>query len=245
MKKLFNLKAKLDAKYAQASGLQKGFTLIEILAVVFIIIIILALVVFSFTFFGRVDGTELTAESKNVESAVLQVALADEDRNIPADGNPTRATATNTLAITVTDADFVNPNDAAVVVEAVAHGLDIAGFTGSDLMSLVRPVDAKRVQKSISGNAEAEEYFVILKKSQLYKDAALASLNGYNDELAGQVFSSKTVIDSDGIYYNGTHVVRTIQADGKEINLNAAGQKASEIKSTTILSGADGIPTTP
>jgi prepilin-type N-terminal cleavage/methylation domain-containing protein len=222
MKKLFDLREKLASKLEKASGLQKGFTLMEMLAVVFIIIILLALIVIGFSFFGRVDGTELTAESKNVESAVLQVALGNENRDIPAEYLTGDTKATGATEVTRgkqselnstrveldVDAVFENPTDASKVLTAVAAGV---GLDQDRLLGLLRPVLDAKVQKSISGQAKAEEYFVVVKKSQLY-DLSVTSLDtdysDYNDELAGQVFSFKTVIDSDGVHYNGTHVIR-------------------------------------
>lgn len=216
MKKLQEKREKLQAKYLKAKGFQKGFTLFEMLVVILIVLILIGIMVMSFNFFGRVDGTELVAKSKNVESATLQVALGDENRDIPAltiagdygtaGDKVTRVDATTGKvqalnAISEFDgADFFeSETDAKVVIEAIAKK---AGLSLDELYGLMRPVD-EEVQKSVAGDVKVEDYVVIVKKAQLYT-SDVAAYEGYNDELSGLVFSAKTIIDSEGKYYNGT-----------------------------------------
>lgn len=198
---------------------QSGLTFTEMLAVAVVLVIIAAAVVFAlFNSFGKVNGAELNSKSKNVENAVIETVLSDPERNIPAkpvtaDGRTelTRKNASSTRVKGVSESDFNNPNDAAVVIESVARSV---GLTGADLVELMRPLDDADVKSSLPGNVNAKDYYVVVKKAQLYKDAALDYFDkkGYNDELAGQVFSRDTIIDSKGIYYNGTHTVSAKEA---------------------------------
>lgn len=211
MKKMQKKREELQAKYITASGMfQKGFTLIEMLIVILIILVVIGIMIMSFSFFGRVDGTELIAKSKNVESAVLQVALGDENRDIPAlgltgdgvgVGKPvTRADGqVSSAVVKLADSEFTVKKDAEVVITEVAKQ---AGLGYEDLLGLLRPVDAK-VQKAVAGDVKVENYFVVVKKSQLY-DSSVTAYDNYNDELSGLVFSKETIVDSENVYYNGT-----------------------------------------
>lgn len=214
IKKLHKRREDLTAKYMNAQGFQKGFTLMEMLAVIVIVLILIGIMLFAFNFFGRVDGTELAANSKKVESGVLQNALANAQRDIP--GNKitgdtqdegeivSRADGkTATELVKFDGASFFDvQDDAEIVLKKVAKD---AGLTLDELYGLMRPVD-KGVQSTISGNAKSSDYVVIVKKSQVYKtDSVSTGYASYNDSLAGTVFSKTTIKDNDGYYYNGTN----------------------------------------
>lgn len=227
MKNLLEKRDSIMNKYKNATGLQKGFTLLEMLAVVVIIIIVLGIMALNFGFFGKVDGTELAAQSKQVESAVLQSALADPNRDIPGvyiEGDKTSGDldvfdkATRGVLLDLNDAvvplkkavAFENVSDAEQVLTKVSTEY---GLTEDALLGLMRPVHVD-VENKLSGKATLKNtiettyktnYYVIVKKSQLYT-SDVADYVDYNDGLAGQVFSYKTVVDSDKSYYNGTHV---------------------------------------
>lgn len=231
LKSMLSKKDRLKERYKEGNVLQKGFTLVEILAVVVIIIILLALVVASFSFFGRVDGTELMANAKQVESAVLQKSLVDPERAIQGlavkndavyvgegedEGEvPTRSNTSEGLVSGVDSGHFHEADQAAYVIDELAKTV---GLDGEGLVELIRPVDPA-VQGSIAGKAKIEEdsepmYYVVLKKSQLYKGDALDKFKHYNDSLAGVVFSRDTVVDSDNIYYNGSN---SFEGSGDEV----------------------------
>lgn len=214
--KLMKKRKELESKLMNPEkGSQKGFTLMEMLIVVLIIVIIIGIMVISFTFFGRVDGTELTAKSKNVESAVLQVALGDNNRDIPALGITGDGVGVNKKVTRVDDsgkvvakdatvkfdgdAFFESEDDAKLVIDKVAKQ---AGLDYDKLLGLLRPVDTK-VQKAVAGDVKASDYVVVVRKSQLYTSKN-ADYKEYNDELSGLVFSKKTIVDSENKYYNGT-----------------------------------------
>lgn len=223
-------------------GLQKGFTLIEMIVVIVIILILLSIAVAAFNFLGQVDGTELGADSKKVETAVVQVSLSDDNRDTPAlgitgsaaaiTGSGTSAVVTETASPGVTDAvgldnpitrkgtagalkvntalitlpanRFDSAKDSKVVLEKTAAKY---GLTEATLRALLRPVNANKIQKNVAGKADATNYFVVVRKAQLYDTGVTAidnAFSSYNDELANQVFSKETVIDNDGFHYNGT-----------------------------------------
>ena len=108
--KMLEKRAELTSTLKEKKGLQKGFTLVELLVVLLILAMLIAVLVMQFSFLGKVDGTELIAESKNVESAILQKALANEDREFPgvddakkeAERDSTKATG-NAKAVAVTE----------------------------------------------------------------------------------------------------------------------------------------------
>lgn len=200
-------------------GLQKGFTLIEMIVVIVIILILLSIAVAAFNFLGQVDGTELQADSKKVETAVVQVSLSDDNRDIPAVGitgdavgagapitrKGTAGTITvNPALVALPVNSFDSSKDSGVVLAKAAAA---NGLTEANLRALLRPVNKAKVQKSIAGKADAANYFVVVRKAQLY-DTGVAAIDtafaNYNDELANQVFSKETVIDNDGFHYNGT-----------------------------------------
>lgn len=208
MKKIQKKREELQAKYINASGgFQKGFTLLEMLVVVLIILILIGIMVMSFNFFGRVDGTELVAKSKSVESAVLQVALGDDERAIPGVGVKKRNDKTKFIVVTPDkNTVFDNEKDALVVLEFISGK---AGLTVEQLRGLMVPVEEKSVKKSVAGNVDVTDYFVIVKKDQLYT-SDVEDYKEYNDELSGLVFSKETVIDSEGKHYNGTSTAKKV-----------------------------------
>lgn len=190
---------------------EKGLTLVELLIVLVIVLVLIGIAVVSFNSMARVDGTELVAESKNVESAILQKALASDDRTIPGEftervGTVERDAVFGTSELSKT---FDNPIDASKVIQKVAEDV---GLKPEFLVALLKPVK-KEVQSAVGGKAKVENYVVVMRKADIYKDDALTQYDGYSDELAGKVFSSKTIIDSDGAYYNGTHRVSSADAD--------------------------------
>ena len=81
--KMLAKRDELKSTLKEKRGLQKGFTLMELLAVLLIVAMLIAVLVMQFSFLGKVDGTELIAESMNVESAILQKALANDKREFP------------------------------------------------------------------------------------------------------------------------------------------------------------------
>ena len=202
----------LTEKYLAAKGLEKGFTLMEVIITIGIIIVLIGITVVAFTVFGRVDGTELNAQSKNVESAVLQTALSDADgipREMPGEStHDLAASAKKDTPITFDGTAFFDDYTSA---KHVLYALAAKGFPHiSDkeeqlkaLEGLLAPVETG-VQKSVAGDGKVSNYLVIVKKSQLYTDAAPA-YEKYNDNLAGTVLSKLTIKDNDEYFYNGTN----------------------------------------
>lgn len=200
----------------EASMLQKGLTLVELLVVIVIIGVIAALLVLAVTsIFGKVDGTELNQNSKKMETAILQGTFANEKRAIPSEGVTApsatlvavdRFTGTTWTSGTVTKS-ISSELDTARAIEGIALSIGLPGFEGNDLSALLAPIDADLV-KNPSGKITSDQYFVVLNKNQVFKDEALDAYSSYNDELAGRVISTETVIDSDGNFFNGSFEIK-------------------------------------
>lgn len=213
---MFNkLKARREAltdKYFASKGLEKGFTLMEVMFTILIIIVLIGIMVVAFNVFGRVDGTELNAQSKNIESAALQTALSDTTgipREMPGkDTHDLAASAKQTAPVAFDGTAFFDDYSSA---KHVLYAMAAKGFphiTDKEeqlkaLEGLLAPVEAD-VQKSVAGDAKVTNYVVVVKKSQLYTDAAPV-YEKYNDNLAGTVFSKLTIKDNDEFFYNGTN----------------------------------------
>lgn len=225
--KMMEKRAQLKATLSEKKGFQKGFTLIEMLVVLLILAVLIAVLVMQFGFLSKVDGTELIAESKNVESAILQVALSDADRNFPGvstDGvdvgfakvgtavSKRNNDGASTDAVALTKDEIIafmtkNGGDSADAKALYTSVVTIAGadVTEDEFAKLVHFVNPK-VDKSVAGSAETGDYLVVVKKSQISAEDA-TNLGDYSDEIAGTTFSNITIKDSDNKIYNGTNTL--------------------------------------
>ena len=209
-KKLVGRKDQIGSK----SFVQKGLTLTELLISIVIISIVTAFLIANFTsIFGKVDGSELTQDSRKLETAVMQATFANNKRTIPG----VSVTPTATLATQFTGnkgewgtggLKFKSDLDSARVIEAVADSIGVDGFNGKDLAALLAPIDSNKVGK-VAGRVDSKDYFVVLNKNQVFKEEALDAYSNYKDELAGRVISLETLIDADGTYFNGSFEIKS------------------------------------
>lgn len=220
------LKARRDElknRLVGGGALQQGLTLVELLVVIVILGVLAAVLIVAFSSaFGKLDGSELQGESRDIERAVIQTALNSDNRDTPAltisgdvghtAGTPKSIVRTDKDSVLDTlnslpDGAFNTEKDASVVLKSVAER---NGLTEASLRALLRPVDGAKIKNKLSTNANPSDYYVVVRKYQLYDTSATAvstAFKDYNDELANVVFTKDTVVE-DGNYYNGTKKVK-------------------------------------
>lgn len=183
---------------------KKRFTLIEMLIVVFIIAALVAIFVPTFGVFHKADGTSLNANAKNVETAVFQYQMANKGEMPVADKDGidgiTSADAVDMSDVSGSANQFDEIN--AVLTQALTDAMGTAPTTAfleefkAEALFEIKE-DAKKYVKGSGFNLD--EFYIVGDK---------LNIAGYNQELAGFIFSERTVVDSDGVIYNGTVTVK-------------------------------------